>query len=73
MLAKAAPPGNRTRVARMGILHDTTTLAAHALNKRDCLIVFYHCSTCRASLIGLSSLVVKVPPNLRAPTFRKLL
>ena len=24
-----APPGNRTRVARMGILHDTTTPAAH--------------------------------------------
>jgi hypothetical protein len=23
-----APPGNRTRVARMGILHDTTTPAA---------------------------------------------
>ena len=25
-----APPGNRTRVARMGILHDTTTPAAHS-------------------------------------------
>ena len=25
---KFAPPGNRTRVARMGILHDTTTPAA---------------------------------------------
>lgn len=25
---KRAPPGNRTRVARMGILHDTTTPAA---------------------------------------------
>lgn len=24
---KIAPPGNRTRVARMGILHDTTTPA----------------------------------------------
>ena len=24
-----ALPGNRTRVARMGILHDTTTPAAH--------------------------------------------
>ena len=29
---KCAPPGNRTRVARMGILHDTTTLAALDLN-----------------------------------------
>ena len=27
-----APPGNRTRVARMGILHDTTTPAALCLN-----------------------------------------
>ena len=27
--ANPAPPGNRTRVARMGILHDTTTPAAH--------------------------------------------
>ena len=27
-----APPGNRTRVARMGILHDTTTPAAHFLD-----------------------------------------
>ena len=27
-LKKFAPPGNRTRVARMGILHDTTTPAA---------------------------------------------
>ena len=26
-----APPGNRTRVARMGILHDTTTPAAHCM------------------------------------------
>ena len=26
--AERAPPGNRTRVARMGILHDTTTPAA---------------------------------------------
>ena len=25
---ECAPPGNRTRVARMGILHDTTTPAA---------------------------------------------
>ena len=24
---RVAPPGNRTRVARMGILHDTTTPA----------------------------------------------
>ena len=27
-LENCAPPGNRTRVARMGILHDTTTPAA---------------------------------------------
>ena len=26
-----APPGNRTRVARMGILHDTTTPAVHTI------------------------------------------
>ena len=26
-----APPGNRTRGARMGILHVTTTLAVHYL------------------------------------------
>uniref|UniRef100_A0A8I5YR75 MAPK regulated corepressor interacting protein 2 n=1 Tax=Pongo abelii TaxID=9601 RepID=A0A8I5YR75_PONAB len=37
----AAPPGNRTRVARMGILHDTTTPAAllevvAAVKSRDC-------------------------------------
>ena len=27
----SAPPGNRTRVARMGILHDTTTPAARQM------------------------------------------
>ena len=31
---KSAPPGNRTRVARMGILHDTTTPAALWLHKK---------------------------------------
>ena len=30
-IIKSAPPGNRTRVARMGILHDTTTPAAQLL------------------------------------------
>ena len=29
---KCALPGNRTRVARMGILHDTTTLAVLTLS-----------------------------------------
>ena len=29
-----APPGNRTRVARMGILHDTTTPAARIITPR---------------------------------------
>ena len=29
MAKKLASPGNRTRVARMGILHDTTTPATH--------------------------------------------
>ena len=30
-----APSGNRTRVARMGILHDTTTPTAHALKVKS--------------------------------------
>ena len=30
---KIAPPGNRTRDARMGILHDTTTPAALCMNR----------------------------------------
>ena len=32
---KCALPGNRTRVARMGILHDTTTLAVQHAKTHD--------------------------------------
>ena len=32
-LKSSASPGNRTRVARMGILHDTTTPATHSLGQ----------------------------------------
>ena len=36
-----APPGNRTRVARMGILHDTTTPAAQFTLSGQCVSVVY--------------------------------
>ena len=32
IIKSCAPPGNRTRVARMGILHDTITLAAQLVS-----------------------------------------
>ncbi len=38
---KRALPGNRTRVARMGILHDTTTLAVPLSHTRVHIRIMY--------------------------------
>ena len=52
----SASPGNRTRVARMGILHDTTTPATHSLGQlpnKVCLANPVFWSDCR-QIFGLN-------------------
>ena len=56
IVKSSASPGNRTRVARMGILHDTTTPATHSLGQlpnKVCLANPVFRSDCR-QIFGLN-------------------
>ncbi len=56
MRKRHAPPGNRTRVARMGILHDTTTPAApcaHSPGPWVLIYTFYIQYYCRVFVEGI--------------------
>lgn len=74
MKNKIAPPGNRTRVARMGILHDTTTLAAQRSDLGEFLVKIHNDRTFNSAnfwplttLQPRAKLSVFLPPSVRVP------